>query len=103
MRTLSELLVPGCTRVCVCGSMHACTTAAPQLTVFAPVVRLLAQCYTFVVGKLSVEKLANFPEVDVFVRVACPHSTFVDSKVGLFQQAVLLWFVAAATYTASHF
>jgi len=35
---------------------------------------------TFVVGKLNVPKLANFSEVDVFVLVACPLSTLVDSK-----------------------
>lgn len=36
--------------------------------------------YTFVVGKLNVAKLANFLEVDVFVLVACPQNTLVDSK-----------------------
>lgn len=36
--------------------------------------------YTFVVGKLNVAKLANFMEVDVFVLVACPQNTLVDSK-----------------------
>ena len=36
--------------------------------------------YTFVVGKLNVPKLANFMEVDVFVLVACPQNTLVDSK-----------------------
>ncbi|KAL8618621.1 hypothetical protein ACOMHN_015731 [Nucella lapillus] len=36
--------------------------------------------YTFVVGKLNVPKLANFMEVDVFVLVACPLNTLIDSK-----------------------
>ncbi len=39
------------------------------------------QCYTFVVGKLTVEKLANFAEVDLFVNIACRESSFVDSTV----------------------
>ena len=38
------------------------------------------KCYTFVVGKLNVPKLANFMEVDVFVLVACPLNTLLDSK-----------------------
>ena len=36
--------------------------------------------YTFLVGKPNVAKLANFPEVDVFVLVACPETTLIDSK-----------------------
>ena len=36
--------------------------------------------YVFLVGKPNVAKLANFPEVDVFVLVACPESSIVDSK-----------------------
>ena len=36
--------------------------------------------YTFVVGKLNVPKLANFMEVDVFVLVACPENTLLDSS-----------------------
>ena len=35
--------------------------------------------YTFVVGKLNVAKLANFMEVDVYVLVACPENTLIDS------------------------
>ncbi|XP_025081135.1 2-(3-amino-3-carboxypropyl)histidine synthase subunit 2-like isoform X3 [Pomacea canaliculata] len=38
------------------------------------------KCYTFVVGKLSVAKLANFMEVDVFVLVACPLNSLLDSS-----------------------
>lgn len=37
------------------------------------------QCYTFIVGKISVEKLANFGEIDVFVMVACREASLVDS------------------------
>jgi diphthamide biosynthesis protein 2 len=36
--------------------------------------------YMFVVGKLNVAKLANFQEIDIFVMVACPENTLVDSK-----------------------
>lgn len=36
--------------------------------------------YTFVVGKLNVAKLANFMEVDIFVLVACPQNTLLDSS-----------------------
>eukprot|EP00656_Telonema_subtile_P007371 TRINITY_DN13460_c0_g1_i2.p1 TRINITY_DN13460_c0_g1~~TRINITY_DN13460_c0_g1_i2.p1 ORF type:complete len:458 (+),score=138.95 TRINITY_DN13460_c0_g1_i2:361-1734(+) len=34
----------------------------------------------FLVGKINVPKLANFPEVDAFVLVGCPLSTLMDSK-----------------------
>ena len=36
--------------------------------------------YTFVVGKLNVPKLANFQEIDMFVLVACPENSLIDSK-----------------------
>lgn len=36
--------------------------------------------YTLAVGKLNVAKLANFQEVDVYVLVACPENTLLDSK-----------------------
>nr|CAB3239780.1 diphthamide biosynthesis protein 2 [Phallusia mammillata] len=36
--------------------------------------------YTFVVGKLNPQKLANFPEIDIFVMVACPEETIVDGS-----------------------
>eukprot|EP00127_Corallochytrium_limacisporum_P003401 Clim_evm29s149 gene=Clim_evmTU29s149 len=38
------------------------------------------KCYTFVVGKLNIAKLANFAEIDIFVVVACPESTLMDSQ-----------------------
>ena len=37
-------------------------------------------------GKLNVAKMANFMEVDVYVLVACPESSIVDSQVKLFTQ-----------------
>lgn len=36
--------------------------------------------YTLAMGKLNVAKLANFQEVDVYVLVACPENTLLDSK-----------------------
>jgi len=36
--------------------------------------------YRFVVGKLNTAKLANFADIDVFVLVACPENSLVDSK-----------------------
>ncbi|KAJ2797209.1 Diphthamide biosynthesis protein 2 [Coemansia helicoidea] len=36
--------------------------------------------YVFVVGKLNVAKLANFPEIQAFVLVACPENSLVDSR-----------------------
>ncbi|GAM25381.1 hypothetical protein SAMD00019534_085560 [Acytostelium subglobosum LB1] len=36
--------------------------------------------YVFVVGRLNVPKLANFSEIDIFVAVACPENTIIDSK-----------------------
>nr|XP_033772147.1 2-(3-amino-3-carboxypropyl)histidine synthase subunit 2 [Geotrypetes seraphini]XP_033772148.1 2-(3-amino-3-carboxypropyl)histidine synthase subunit 2 [Geotrypetes seraphini]XP_033772149.1 2-(3-amino-3-carboxypropyl)histidine synthase subunit 2 [Geotrypetes seraphini] len=36
--------------------------------------------YTFVMGKLSTAKLANFLEVDIFVLVACPENSLLDSS-----------------------
>ncbi|KAI8979525.1 diphthamide biosynthesis protein 2 [Mycotypha africana] len=36
--------------------------------------------YFFVMGKLNIEKMANFMEIDCFVLVACPENSLVDSK-----------------------
>lgn len=36
--------------------------------------------YRFVVGKLNAAKLANFADIDVFVLVACPENSLIDSK-----------------------
>lgn len=38
------------------------------------------KAYTFLVGKPNVPKLANFPEIDIFVLVACPENSLMDSK-----------------------
>lgn len=36
--------------------------------------------YTVAVGKLNPSKLANFPEIDVFVIVSCPENSLLDSR-----------------------
>lgn len=36
--------------------------------------------YTFLVGKPNVAKLANFPEIDLFVLIACPANSIIHSK-----------------------
>lgn len=36
--------------------------------------------YTMIVGKLNVAKLANFPEIDMFVLISCPENSLIDSK-----------------------
>ena len=48
------------------------------------------RAYTFLVGKPNVAKLANFPEIDVFVLVACTELTFIDSKEFL-QPVITPW------------
>mmetsp|Transcript_822 Transcript_822/g.1981 ORF Transcript_822/g.1981 Transcript_822/m.1981 type:complete len:513 (+) Transcript_822:139-1677(+) len=37
-------------------------------------------CYMFLVGKPSPAKLANFPEIEVFMMVGCPQGLVLDSK-----------------------
>ncbi|MEQ2313785.1 Diphthamide biosynthesis protein 2 [Ameca splendens] len=36
--------------------------------------------YTFAMGKLNVPKLANFLEIDIFVLIACPENSLLDSS-----------------------
>lgn len=36
--------------------------------------------YIFAMGKLNVPKLANFLEIDIFVLIACPESSLLDSR-----------------------
>lgn len=38
------------------------------------------RCYVMSMGRVAPAKLANFPEVDVFVLVACAQTALVDSK-----------------------
>ena len=45
------------------------------------------QYYTFAMGKLNPAKMANFMEVDVYVLVACPENSLVESQVSVSQPA----------------
>lgn len=36
--------------------------------------------YTFIVGKINVAKLANFMEINIFVQIACPENSLLDSS-----------------------
>lgn len=38
------------------------------------------KAYTLVVGRLNPSKLANFPEIDIFVLTACPENSMLDYK-----------------------
>ena len=38
------------------------------------------KCYTFLVGKINVPKLANYAEIDIFVLIACPENSLVNSS-----------------------
>ncbi len=51
--------------------------------------RLSHQYYTVAVGKLNICKLANLLEIDVYVLVACPENTLIDSRVSELQGRVL--------------
>jgi len=49
--------------------------------------------YTFVVGKPNEPKLANIPEVDVFVYVACPETSIVERQTdpALYRKLITPW------------
>ncbi|KAJ1666698.1 Diphthamide biosynthesis protein 2 [Coemansia sp. RSA 1813] len=68
----------------VVGIVVGTLAASRYLRVVETLKTLLRQAqrkfYIFVVGKLNVAKLANFPEIDAFVLVACPENTLVDSR-----------------------
>ena len=71
------------------------TLGSQQCTEMLEKLRKVAKCagkraYTFLVGKPNVAKLANFPEIDVFVLVACTELTFIDSKEFL-QPVITPW------------
>jgi Putative diphthamide synthesis protein len=53
-------------------SLHLCTIL---------LCRAGKKSYTFLMGKPNPAKLANFPEVEVFVLVADPDGLILDSKV----------------------
>ncbi|XP_067118338.1 2-(3-amino-3-carboxypropyl)histidine synthase subunit 2 isoform X1 [Centruroides vittatus] len=52
--------------------------------------------YVLAVGKLNVVKLANFPEIDIFVLVACSENSLIDSKE--FYQPILTPFELEIAY-----
>ena len=52
---------------------------------------LLSQVYTFVVGKLSPAKLANFSDVDVFVLISCPEHSLVYCIVSILIFIRIFW------------
>ena len=45
--------------------------------------------YTFVVGKINPTKLANFPEVDCFIFVACPEHTLLHNERELYSVPII--------------
>jgi len=59
-------------------------TLASYLPLIAHIRQSLARAhkkaYTISVGKLNPAKLANFPEIECFVLVACPENSLVDAK-----------------------
>jgi diphthamide biosynthesis enzyme Dph1/Dph2-like protein len=59
--------------------------SASYLPLIAHLRQVLARAhkkaYTISVGKLNPAKLANFPEIECFVLVACPENSLVDAKV----------------------
>ncbi|KAI3638935.1 hypothetical protein MIR68_003433 [Amoeboaphelidium protococcarum] len=46
-------------------------------------------CFIVSVGKLTVAKLANFPEIEVFVNVSCPLSAVVQDNEKQFYQPII--------------
>lgn len=49
--------------------------------------------YTFVVGKPNEPKLANIPEIDVFVYVACPETSIIERQTdpALYRKLITPW------------
>ena len=60
---------------------------------------MYTQYYTIAVGKLNAAKMANFMEIDIYVLVACPENSLVESQVvgvvsrasGCGQQSMWVW------------
>lgn len=46
--------------------------------------------YTFMVGKLNLPKLANFPGIEGFVLIGCERSCFIDTRVSLIRKSLLI-------------
>ena len=46
--------------------------------------------YTFMVGKMNVPKLGNFPGIEGFILVGCERSCFINTRVGDFFQECMM-------------
>ena len=44
--------------------------------------------YTFVVGKLNPNKLANFPEIDCYVIIACPEMSLLENARDFYRPVI---------------
>ncbi|CAL1680558.1 unnamed protein product [Lasius platythorax] len=68
----------------VVGIVVATLGIKEYLTAISTVKRILKQknkkSYILSVGKINPEKLANFPEIDAFVVIACPENEVFDSR-----------------------
>lgn len=64
----------------LCGSLNISRSSEAIERIEKMTKTLGKKSYQFVIGKLNVQKLGNFPEIDVFVYVACPFSTLIDQK-----------------------
>ena len=68
----------------VVGILIGTLGVASYLSILKRIKKVLRQSgkkfYTFVVGKINPEKLANFMEIDVFVLIACPENSLISSQ-----------------------
>jgi len=68
----------------IVGIIVGSTSVAGFMTVLTNLRKMVAmagkKCYTFVMSRVTPEKLANYPEVDVFVLVSYPQMALLDSK-----------------------
>ena len=65
----------------VCGTL-AVEGHQKIITVLSSIIKESGKnLYILLLGKLNPAKLANFPEIDIFVMIACPESTFLDTTV----------------------
>ena len=68
----------------IVGIVVGTLTIAGYLEALGALRRVLAKAgkksYTFVMGRITPEKLANYPEVEVFVLISCPQLALLDSR-----------------------
>ena len=88
----------------VIGIVAGTLGVAGYLTAIARVRELIARSgrtsYTVVAGKPNPQKLANFPEVEAFVLVACEQAALVDGRDYL--QPVITPWEAEVAFTQPH-